>query len=239
MADEEHEDEENTQTVVGEATLSGGASLSATVSYSSGFPKQQLAFAKRARDKVGKIEAVFGGENSDKISDFDNREHQRNTVSAVVNSIGFLEGQKYWFIYRLEEHDWGFDNIEDIQETGWNGTEDAFVRMLEVSGGNSDILKDTPPYHQVKTFRKFRNNLLHFESPTVRAGDEPSEYEVDQRLSDHGYPENPIAPNNTYPFKWFSHELAESAVRYSYTFWRFFGRGLDMEDEFLKGVPSP
>lgn len=217
----------------------GRGTGSGTISYASGFPKQQLGFAKRARDKVGEIEAVFGGKHVDKISNYETREHQRNVVSALINSLGFLEGQKYWFIYRLEDRDWNFKNKTEIQKTGWKGLEDAFVRMLKESGRNSDILKNAPVYDEIKVLRKFRNDLLHFESPMVPAGKESNEYDVNRELEKLDFPENPVAPHNTYPFKWFSYELAERSVQHCFTYWRFFARGLNMEEEFLKGVPSP
>lgn len=211
----------------------------ARLSYASGFPKQQLQYAIHARDKSGEIEAIFVGDHNDKISTQVKREHERNVVSAVVNSIGFLEGQKYWFIYRLEDRDWDFENIVEIQETGWNGLEDAFVRMLEVSRGNSEIIKNTDLYHGVKALREFRNDLLHFESPFVVAGEESEEYDVNAKFEELDISENLITPHSTYPFKWFSYDLAEWSVRMCFSYWRFFARGLDMEDELLKAVPRP
>jgi hypothetical protein len=239
MTDESDKDQEEEKTITASVSAAGADAGSVTISYASGFPKQQLGFATRARDRAGKIEATFVDDHLDKIPEYDSREHQRNVISALINSLGFLEGQKYWFIYRLEDRDWDFENVEEIQQTGWNGVEDAFIRMLEVSHGNSDILKDLPVYDEIKAPRKFRNDILHFESPKVRAGNESEEYDVDGLFENLDYAQNPIAPNNTYPFKWLSYDLAETSVQRCFTYWRFFARGLDMEDEFLQGVPRP
>lgn len=220
------------------ATGVGTATGTATISYRSGFPKRQLDYAKRARDRVGEIEVTFGGDVL-MVPEEKKREHERNTISALSNSLAFLEGQKYWFIYRLDEGDWEFDNREQIQKTGWNGLEDAFVRMLEVCGRETGFVKDSDPYEEVKELREFRNDILHFESPMVQAGNESEVYDVDSRLEELGFPENTVGAGSSYPFKWFSYELAERSVRMSYTLWRFFARQLDKEDEFLTGVPSP
>jgi len=237
----EEEDTEENDVVTASTSFSGSASVSstATVSYTSGFPKKQLEYAQSARDKAGKIEVIFGGDDVLMVPDEENREYQHNVVSAVVNSIGFLEGQKYWFIYRSDEGEWNFDNPVDIQETGWKGLEDAFVRMLDACGRENGFLKDSRPYQEVKVLREFRDDLLHFESPKVTAGKESEEYDIDEELKGLNFPENPIRTNNSYPFKWFSYEMAERSVRMYFTLWRFFGRQLDKEEEFLKGVPSP
>lgn len=207
-----------------------------SILYTSGFPKQQLGYAKRARDIAGKTEVVFGGEDVVMVPDEEKREFERNVVSALVNSIGFLEGQKYWFIYRLEEEDWGFQPTREIQEKGWKGLEDAFVRMLDVSGHNSDPVKNNRAYEEVKTLREFRNDLLHFESPKVKAGEEADEYDLDEELENLDFPANSIGTANTYPFKWFSYELAERSVRMSFTLWRVFARQLGKEEEFTSGI---
>ena len=236
MSGEEDSNEENT--VTASASLSGSASGSAIISYTSGFPKKQLEYAKRARDKAGKLEVTFGGDDVLMIRQSEKIEHQHNVLSAVVNSLGFLQGQKYWFIYRLDEGRWDFDNSEEMQKAGWNGTEDAFVKMLDACGRESGFVKDSRPYDEVKLLRHFRNDLLHFESPMVKAGEEAEEYDTEEKLEAHDFPENPIEPNSTYPFKWFSYELAERSVRMSFTLWRFFARKLGKEDEFLKGISS-
>ena len=237
MAEEGDSNEESAKSLSasGRATATG----TATISYASGFPKRQLEYAKRARDKAGKIEVTFGGDDVLMIPQDEKIEHQHSVVSAVVNSLGFLQGQKYWFIYRLDEGRWGFEDSEEIQEAGWHGTEDAFVKMLDACDRESGFVKDSRPYDEVKVIRHFRNDLLHFESPMVKAGEEAEEYNTEEKLEAHNFPENPIELNSTYPFKWFSYELAERSVRMSFTLWRFFGRQLDKEEEFLKGVPSP
>jgi len=237
MAEEGDSGEESVQSV--SASGSATATGTATISYTSGFPKRQLEYAKRARDKAGKLEVTFGGDDVLMVPQDEKIEHQHNVVSAVVNSLGFLQGQKYWFIYRLDEGRWEFDNSEEIQETGWNGTEDAFVRMLDACDRESGFVKDSRPYSEVKVLRNFRNDLLHFESPMVEAGKESEEYDTNEQLKEHGFNENPIEPNSTYPFSWFSYDLAERSVRMCFTLWRFFGRKLGKEDEFLQGVPSP
>lgn len=237
----EEEDTGESNGVKGSISLSESNSMDAgaTVNYTSGFPKKQLEYAKRARDKAGKIEVIFGGEDVLMVPEDEKLEHQQNVVSAVVNSLGFLEGQKYWFIYRLEEERWEFDNPTDIQETGWNGLEDAFVRMLEVCDRESGSIKGSKPYNEVKVLRSFRNDLLHFESPMVEAGEEADEYNIDEELDELNFPQNPVGVSNSYPFNWFSYELAERSVRMCFTLWRFFGRKLDKEEEFLRGVPTP
>jgi hypothetical protein len=237
MAEEDDSEEESVQSV--SASGSATATGTATISYTSGFPKKQLEYAKRARDKAGKVEVIFGGDDVLMVPQDEKIEHQHNVVSAVVNSLGFLQGQKYWFIYRLDEGRWEFDNSEEMQTTGWKGTEDAFVRMLDACDRESGFIKGSKPYNEVKALRNFRNNLLHFESPMVEAGEESEEYDTDEKLAELGFPENPIGANSGYPFKWFSYELAERSVRMCFTLWRFFGRKLDKEDEFLQGVPSP
>jgi hypothetical protein len=230
------EDPEDENIVTASASGSGSASLSATISYASGFPKKQLEYAKRARDKAGKIEVIFGGDDVLMIPQDEKIEHQHNVVSAVVNSLGFLQGEKYWFIYRLDEGRWEFDDSEEMQKAGWNGIEDAFVKMLDACDKDNGFVKDSRPYEEVKVLRNFRNDLLHFESPMVEAGEEAEEYDTEEKLEKHDFPENPIEPNSTYPFKWFSYELAERSVRMSFTLWRFFARQLGKEDEFLKGI---
>lgn len=237
MAEEDDSEEESVKSLSASGSVT--ATGTATISYASGFPKKQLEYAKRARDKAGKLEVTFGGDDVLMVPQDEKIEHQHSVVSAVVNSLGFLQGQKYWFIYRLEEGRWEFDEREEMQKAGWHGTEDAFVKMLDACGRESGFVKDSCPYDEVKVLRHFRNDLLHFESPMVKAGEEAEEYDTEEKLEAHDFPENPIEPNSTYPFKWFSYELAERSVRMSFTLWRFFARKLDKEDEFLKGVPSP
>lgn len=111
--------------------------------------------------------------------------------------------------------------------------------MVAACDRENGFLKNSQPYKEVKILRDFRNDLLHFDSPNVTAGEESEEYDIDEKLEEHDFPENPIRANNSYPFKWFSYELAERSVRMCFTLWRFFGRQLDKEDEFLKGVSSP
>lgn len=235
------EDTEENDVVEASGSVSGtvGMSTTATVVYTSGFPQKQLEYAKRARDKAGKIEVIFGDEDVLMVPEDEKMNHQQNVISAVVNSLGFLEGQKYWFIYRLEEDRWEFDNPTEMQETGWNGLEDAFVRMLKACDRESGFVKGSKPYQEVKALRNFRNDLLHFESPPVEAGKEAEEYDTDRELDELDFPQNPVGTSNSYPFNWFSYELAERSVRMCFTLWRFFGRKLDKEDEFLQGVPSP
>lgn len=237
-------DEKDTEDIdLGSASASGittaTATATGTVSYISAFPKRQMEYAQSARDKAGKIEVVFGGEDVLMVPDEENRDHQQYIISAIVNSLGFLEGQKYWFIHRLEDGEWDFDNQTEMQETGWNGLEDAFVRMLDVCDRENGFLNDSPPYKEVKVLREFRNDLLHFESPKITAGEKSKEYDIDEELESLDFSKNPIGGNNSYPFKWFSYELAERSVRMSFTLWRFFGGQLDKEEEFLKGIPSP
>lgn len=208
---------------------------SVSLSYSSGFQDKQLTFAKNNRDRAGEIEAQF--ENSqDKISADLKTEHQQNVVSAVVNSLAFLEGQKYWFIYRVKEEKWEFDESEKLQQTGWKGLEDAFVRMIEHINGESNLLKDSKPYNEVKALREFRRDLLHFESPMVKVGEESEEYEPEKLLTEQGFSKNPWESKNSYPFHWLSYDMAERSVRMTYTLWRQFGKELGKEDEFTKGI---
>lgn len=213
-----------------------GSGAGVSILYTSGFPKQQLGYAKRARDKAGKTEVIFGGDDVVMVPDEEKREYERNVLSALVNSVGFLEGQKYWFIYRLEEEDWGFNPVRDIQETGYNGLEDAFVRMLNVGEFNADPVKSSKAYDEVKVLREFRNKLLHFESPKVKAGEEAEEYDLDEWLRNEGFPENPVGTANTYPFKWLSYELADRSIRMNFTLWRLFARQIGKEDEFISGI---
>lgn len=215
------------------------SSEGATISYISGFPKQQLRYAKQARDEASRIEALFKGSEARQVPAEDDRNHQRHVLSTLVNSISFLEGQKYWFIYRLEERRWDFENREEIQKTGWNGLEDAFTRMIRTCGEDDTLLKESEAYKEVKVLRRFRNDLSHFEPFKVQAGNETEEYDVTAELQEREFPQNPVGVNNSYPFNWLSYELAERSIRMCFTLWRFFGRSLQKEDEFLTGVPAP
>lgn len=216
-----------------------GLSVSASLSYISAFPKRQLEYAKNNRDRAGEIEAQFEN-TSDKLPDDLKVEYQQNVISAVVNSLAFLEGQKYWFIYRIDEGKWSFDKPKELRETGWKGLEDAFVRMIKHANGESKILEDSKPYDEIKALREFRNNLMHFKSPLVEAGNEHEvEDYAEQALREQDFSKSPWGTENSYPFHWLSYDMAERSVRMAFTLWRFFGRELDKEDEFLTGVPSP
>lgn len=95
MVDTDESGEESLKELSGSIDMSLSMSAEATVMYTSGFPKKQLTYAQSARDKAGKIEVIFGGDDVLMVPDEENREHQHNVISAVVNSLGFLEGQKY------------------------------------------------------------------------------------------------------------------------------------------------
>lgn len=239
MSDKDSDGEGNV--IEMEASAEASLSASASISYSSAFSKKQLKFAKDYRDRAGEIEAQF--ENSTKKLPRDmKREHQRNVVSAVVNSLAFLEGQKHWFRERLKEEKWNDIEYTDKldEEVDWrNHLEDAFVDIIKVIEGESTLLDDSKPYNHIEALRRFRNSLLHFKSPMVKAGEEEQKYQAHKELQELDFPQNSLGANNTYPFNWLTYELAERSVRMSFTVWRFFGRELGKEDEFLKGVPSP
>lgn len=231
------EDQTIELTVTDQLELSGSVSIS----YTSGFPKKQLEFAKNNRDRAGEIEAQFE-DSTDKLPADLKIEHQQNVASAVINSLAFLERQKHWFRERAEEGKW-----EDIEYTGdleeevdWrNHVEDAFLDAVKVIKGESTIIKESKPYNEIYALRKFRNSLIHFKSPMVEAGEESQEYQAHKELQKIDLSQNSLGTNNTYPFNWLTYELAERSVRMTYTLWRFFGRELDKEEEFLKGVPPP
>lgn len=236
---EESSEEDNTIefTVSDNLEFSGSVSIS----YTSGFPKKQLEFAKNNRDRAGEIEATFEN-NQDKLSTELKIEHQQNVISAVINSLAFLEGQKHWFKERVRENKW--EDIELTEElendVNWeNYLEDAFLDAVKAIKGESTLIDDSKPYNEVYALRKFRNSLLHFKSPKVDAGKESQEYQAHKELQKLDFPENKLGTNNTYPFNWLTYELAERSVRMAFTIWRFFGRELGKEEEFLKGVPSP
>lgn len=61
MVEEENTEEKSGVAVSGSAMATGGTT--AEISYISGFPKKQLEYAQSARDKAGKIEVIFGGDD--------------------------------------------------------------------------------------------------------------------------------------------------------------------------------
>jgi hypothetical protein len=200
------------------------------VEYKSGFRKTQLAFARYARDIAGEIEVVFG-EGAKMTPSKKVLEHQYSVTSALINSLSFLEGQKYWFLYCVDDGRWDFENRRDIVETGWKGTEDALVRILDICDGNKELMQASRAYNEVRTIRRFRNELLHFETPSVKLGNESVEYELDNELRDMGVDENPVGDSYMYPYRWLSYDLANRSVDMCVGLWRIFAIGMDMSEE--------
>lgn len=239
-----------------EAEAHGQASFtaSASISYVSGFPKKQLEFAKIARDRAGEIEALYDNK-PDRISHNKKVIYQESVVSAVINSIAFLKGQKKRIKIQLSDEELNIPNKNSVKNANLRGgdVENIFDDIIKKSKQTSeDQLNGTKPYTEIKTIRHFRNDLEHFypfkrpASEKYTAEDHDEEYQfrgfrhnTEEELEKLNFSESPFDGDSSYPFNWLSYEMAERSVRMSFNLWRSFARKLGKEDEFLKGVPRP
>jgi len=198
-----------------------------SASVKSGFPKKQLRYAKLSRDEVARLQSQFGGEID--IVEPERRQYDLHCQNAVICSVAFLEGMTATYC-----------NDEDINRSQIPnnlGVEEELAYIIDELGYNPKPLENQK---EVRAIRRFRNDLIHFEATFVRVDQEYKEYNADGLLDDIGFPEYPLSDSNQgYPFKWFSHELAETSVRTAFHVWRLFSRQQEREDELLSGVPSP
>lgn len=201
--------------------------MGVTINVRSGFPKKQLRYAQLSRDEVARLQSLFSGEID--IVEPEKRLYDLHCQNAVICSVAFLEG--------MTETYCNDEGVDRSQIPNHLGVEEELAYILDDLGFNSEPLEDQ---EKMQAIRRFRNDLIHFEAVFVRAGHEYEEYNADELLEDLGFPEYPLSDaNRGYPFKWFSHELAETSVRRAFYAWRIFSRQQKREDELLSGVSSP
>jgi len=200
--------------------------MGVSISVKSGFPKKQLKYAQLSRDEVARLQSQFSGEIE--IVEPERRLYDLHCQNAVICSVAFLEGMTATYC--------NDEGINRDQIPNHLGVEEELAHIIDDLGYESEPLENQK---EIQAIRQFRNDLIHFEATLVRAGKEYEEYNADELLADVGFPEYPLSDaNQGYPFKWFSHELAETSVRMAFHVWRVFSRQQGREDELLSGVPS-
>lgn len=201
--------------------------MSVTINVRSGFPKKQLKYAQLSRDELARLQALFDGEIE--IVEPERRLYDLHCQNSVICSVAFLEGMTE--TYCRDE------GIDRSQIPNHLGIEQELAYIIDDLGFNAEPLENQ---EEIRAIRQFRNDLIHFEAISVRVGHEYQEYNADEQLVDLGFPEYPLSDaNQGYPFKWFSHELAETSVRRAFHTWRLFSRQQQREEELMSGVPSP
>lgn len=201
--------------------------MGVTINAQSGFPKKQLRYAQLSRDEVARLQSLFSGEIE--IVEPERRLYDLHCQNAVVCSVAFLEGMTATYC--------NDEDIDRSQIPNHLGVEEELAYILDYLGFNPEPLEDQ---EEMQAIRRFRNDLIHFEAVFVRVGHESEDYNADELLEELGFPEYPLSDaNQSYPFKWFSHELAKTSVRKAFHTWRIFSRQQQREDELLSAIPSP
>ena len=197
------------------------------ISVKSAFPKKQLEYAKLSRDEVARLQTTFDGEID--IVYPEQKLYDLHCQNAVVSSVAFLEGMTQTYC-----NDENIDRENEIPSH--LGVEEELEYILDDLGHNSDPLTGQ---EEMSVIRHLRNDLIHFEATSVRVGHEYEEYNTDEELRNLDFPNYPLSDSTRgYPFKWFSHELAERSVRRAFHIWRLFARQQKREEELIAGIPS-
>ncbi|CCF82821.1 hypothetical protein [Nitrolancea hollandica] len=214
--------------VLGTATLSAKASMTATLSTRTSLSLTHIRAAAMSARLVHRIEThPQVNELSHGSPEFQTRiaEQRAHTVVSVIEATAFLEatinqfladvadGVKHYAGMNTDAHNqitsyWNNgDNRDDILEKFQNA-----LNLLE----KSRFDKGACPYQDTRGLVKLKNHLVHYK-PIWVSGDEL--HNVEELLRSKRFPLNPLVPNNNcYPERLLHHACAKWAIETSIKF---------------------